>query len=333
VLKKNQAICWMVLVGVVLLGCRGKSEPERPSELGARMVGLKVGEVAHNHSTVEFQVEIANTYASDLPIVNLRYRLASNGNEFVTVLDVVRVAVGPNQKQVVTLQDRVYYRRLFDALGADSGEKIDYECELRLQARGPEGQVIELTADGSGVLVLPEKPQSTAKEGRPEFIDVAFVVTPPEVVAKMLEMAEVGKDDLLCDLGCGDGRIPVTAAMQYGCRTFGYDLHPARVKEALANAEKNNVAHLVHIEQKDIFTVDLSEMDVVTMYLLPDLNMRLMPQLEELKAGSRVVSHDFAISGVEPDETAKVKCKQDNREHTVFLWIAPLKGNTARSLD
>lgn len=331
--KKRLVIYWIALVAIVLTGCRDRTEPERPGDLVARITGLKIGEVKNNHSVLEFKVEIANPHTVDLPIVNMRYRLTSNGNEFITAVDLMQVTVGANQKQVVALHDRVYYRRLFDALKAESGEKINYECELRLQVQGPQARVVELRAGGSGVLAMPEKPQSTVKEGRAEFLDVMFVGTPPDVVAKMLEMAQVGKDDLLCDLGCGDGRIPVTAAVKYGCRASGYDLHPARVKEALASAEENNVSHLVHIEQKDIFTVDLSEMDVVTMYLLPDLNLRLMPQLEKLKPGSRVVSHDFSISGVEPDEIARVDCTADGREHTVYLWIAPLKDAASRPSD
>ena len=99
--------------------------------------------------------------------------------------------------------------------------------------------------------------------------DVKFAPTPQDVVDKILELAEVEKSDLLYDLGCGDGRIVVTAAKRYGCRAVGYDVDPQRIEESLANVEKNNVDALVGIKQEDIFQLDLSKADVVTLYLLP----------------------------------------------------------------
>jgi len=155
--------------------------------------------------------------------------------------------------------------------------------------------------------------------------DVVFVPTPQDVVEKMLELVKVTKDDLVYDLGCGDGRIVVTAAKSYGCKAVGYDIDPERIKESLENVEKNHVGHLVRIEQKDIFTLDLSEANVITLYLLPELNVRLIPQLEKLKPGSRIVSHDFRMKGVKPDKVIKVNSIEDNREHKVYLWTAPLQ--------
>jgi SAM-dependent methyltransferase len=154
--------------------------------------------------------------------------------------------------------------------------------------------------------------------------DVIFVPTPQEVVEKMLEMAKVTKDDLVYDLGCGDGRIVVTAALKYGCKAVGYDIDPQRIKESLENVEKNNVGNLVTIEQKDIFTLDLSDANVITLYLLPSLNAKLIPQLEKLKPGSRIVSHDFDMRGVKPDEVVTVT-SADGSQHTVYLWTTPLK--------
>jgi SAM-dependent methyltransferase len=144
------------------------------------------------------------------------------------------------------------------------------------------------------------------------------------VVDKMLELAEVKKDDLLYDLGCGNGIIVVTAAKRYGCKAVGYDIARKRVRESLANVEKNNVGDLVRIEQKDIFTLDLSEANVITLYLLPSLNVKLIPQLEKLKPGSRIVSHDFDMKGVKPDQIVKITSDSDNSEHTVYLWTTPL---------
>jgi len=155
--------------------------------------------------------------------------------------------------------------------------------------------------------------------------DVVFVPTPQEVVEKMLELAKVTKKDLVYDLGCGDGRIVVTAAKKYGCKAVGYDINPVRVKESLENVKKNKVEKLVTIERKDIFKLDLSKANVITLYLLPSLNVKLIPQLEKLKPGSRIVSHDFAMAGVTPDKKVEVKSKEDERGHTVYFWTTPLK--------
>lgn len=149
--------------------------------------------------------------------------------------------------------------------------------------------------------------------------DVAFVPTPQHAVEKMLELAELDEDDLLYDLGCGDGRILVTAAKQYGCRAVGYDIQQRCVAMSRENARRNAVADLVRVERKDIFTVDLSKADVVTLYLLPSLNKRLLPQLKQLKPGARVVSHRWDIEGVPPDKVV------DMQPHPIYLWIAPLQ--------
>ena len=167
--------------------------------------------------------------------------------------------------------------------------------------------------------------QATIEDLEDQAPDVVFVPTPQDVVDKMLELAKVKKDDLVYDLGCGDGRIVVTAAKRYGCKAVGYDIDPRRVEESLENMEKNNVGHLVRIEQKDIFTLDLSEADVITLYLLPELNVKLIPQLEKLKPGSRIVSHDFEMKGVRPDEVVKLTSNEDDDEHEIYLWTTPLK--------
>ena len=168
--------------------------------------------------------------------------------------------------------------------------------------------------------------QQTAQAKKPtRQPDVIYVPTPQEVVDKMLEMAEVKKDDLVYDLGCGDGRIVVTAAKKYGCRCVGYDINPKRIEESLENVEKNDVGNLVRIEQEDIFTLDLSEANVITLYLLPSLNVKLIPQLEKLKPGSRIVSHDFDMRGVKPDKVVEINSDNEYSEHTIYLWTTPLK--------
>jgi hypothetical protein len=154
--------------------------------------------------------------------------------------------------------------------------------------------------------------------------DVLYVSTPQEVVEKMLEMAKVTKDDLVYDLGCGDGRFVVTAAKKYGCRAVGYDISPRRVRESLENVKKNDLGHLVRIEQKDIFTLDLSKADVITLFLLPSLNVKLIPQLDKLKPRSRIISYNFGMRGVMPDKMVKFTSAVDKSQHTIYLWTTPL---------
>jgi ubiquinone/menaquinone biosynthesis C-methylase UbiE len=158
--------------------------------------------------------------------------------------------------------------------------------------------------------------------------DVIYVPTPQSAVDRMLEMAKIQKGDLLYDLGCGDGRIMVTAAKRYGIKAVGYDIDPERIKESRENVRTNGVEHLVTIRQADIFTLDLRDADVVTLYLLPQLNVRLMPQLRLLKPGSRIVSHDFDMRGAEPNEVEKVMVPYEDGdavEHTIYKWIVPWK--------
>jgi hypothetical protein len=184
------------------------------------------------------------------------------------------------------------------------------------------------TAQVTGEKRRPTRPgrQTPRIMKTPREPDVVYVPTPQSVVDKMLELAKVTKDDLVYDLGCGDGRIVVTAARKYGCKAVGYDIARKRIRESLANVEKNNVGHLVRIEQKDIFTLDLSRANVVTLYLLPELNVKLIPQLEKLKPGSRIVSHDFDMKGVTPDKVVEVSSEEEGWDtHTVYLWTTPLK--------
>jgi predicted RNA methylase len=166
-----------------------------------------------------------------------------------------------------------------------------------------------------------------AKAAEPKKPDVIFVPTPMEVVHKMLEMAEVKKGDVVYDLGCGDGRIVVEAAKKYGVKAVGFDVDPERIKEANARVKENKVEDLVTIKQQDIFTLDLSEANVITLYLLPELNVRLMPQLEKMKKGSRIVSHDFDMRGAKPVQTVTVTSKDNDseNEHTVYKWTIPLE--------
>ncbi len=154
--------------------------------------------------------------------------------------------------------------------------------------------------------------------------DVIFVAAPEDVVLKLLEIAEVKKDDIVYDLGCGDGRIVVTAALKYGCKAVGFDIDPQRVIDSVRNVERNNVQDLVTIEQKDIFTLDLSGASVITMFLFPKLNVKLIPQLEKCKPGTRILSIDFDMQGVTPERIIDVN-SENGEIHRIYLWITPLK--------
>jgi precorrin-6B methylase 2 len=180
--------------------------------------------------------------------------------------------------------------------------------------------VVSEVGGGASAATAPPSGEAAAKKP-----DVVYVPTPQPIVDKMLALAKVKKSDVVYDLGCGDGRIVVTAAKRYGARSFGFDIDPQRVAEANENVKKNGVEDLVTIEQKDIFVLDLSPADVVTLYLLPELNVRLVPQLEKLKPGSRIVSHDYDIEGVKPLTELAMKPTPTDREHPVYLWTIPLK--------
>jgi len=160
--------------------------------------------------------------------------------------------------------------------------------------------------------------------------DVIYLPTPQKVVDKMLEVAAVGSNDLVYDLGCGDGRILVTAATRCGARGVGFEMDPLLVGMARDNVSRNNVGHLVTIEQRDLFEVDLSDASVVTLFLFPALHVRLVPQFMKLRPGARIVSHNFEIEGVPHDGAWLVASGDDIapdevREHEVYLWRAPIK--------
>lgn len=160
-------------------------------------------------------------------------------------------------------------------------------------------------------------------------LDVPYVPTPTEVVARMLTMAKVNKRDLLYDLGSGDGRIVITAAREYGARGVGYDLNPQRIKESNENARKAGVTNRVRFTQQDLFEADLSGATVVTLYLLPDVNLKLRPKLlRELRPGTRVVSHNYHMGDWQPEEVAEVKVK--NQTHYIYSWIVPADGKMGK---
>ena len=155
---------------------------------------------------------------------------------------------------------------------------------------------------------------------RTQAPDVIYVPTPHEVVDEMLKLGAVKKGDVLYDLGSGDGRIPVTAAKKFGIRAVGIDIDPQRIEEAKENARKNGVANLVQFRQEDLFRAKFGEATVVTLYLLPELNVKLRPKLlAELKPGARIISHQFDMGTWKPDRQVELSGR------TIYLWTVPKK--------
>ena len=159
---------------------------------------------------------------------------------------------------------------------------------------------------------------TTPTEDRPA-LDVPYVPTPPEVVQAMLTAAHVNSRDILYDLGCGDGRIVVAAAKERKVkRAVGIDLDPERIRESNENARQAGVSERVTFHQKDLFDMDFREATVVSMYLLPSVNLKLRPRLlRELAPGTRIVSHDFDMGDWEADRIIAVGT------HTVYFWVVP----------
>ena len=164
-----------------------------------------------------------------------------------------------------------------------------------------------------------------AADGGQRKPDVHYVPTPPGVVAEMLKIAAVGKHDVVYDLGCGDGRIVITAVGTFGARKgIGIDIDPERIKECTENARKAAVRDRVAFLQQDLFDTDFSEATVVSLYLLPKLNRRLRPALfRQLRPGDRIVSHDFDMEEWEPDKTLEVSGSDGNEASTAYYWMLP----------
>lgn len=318
----------ITLMAVFFSGCQTAPEIPYDREPAARLEAMRFGNVELDYVTVLFDVEIDNPYPVSLSLQRLRYALVNEGRTFLTATVFNDVTVPPNTKKVLTLKDEVTYARLLRALKSESGSTIPLKAELTLSLEAPRLDWINLHAENEGNIALPESPQISVDGITYNAVDVVYVPTPQDIVNKMLELADVKKDDLVYDLVCGDGRIVITAAKRYGCRAVGFDLDPRRVEESLQNVRKNNVGDLVTIEQKDIFKLDLSEADVVTLFLLSRLNLKLIPQLEKLKPGSRVVSHNFGMEGIRPDKAITMSSREDHFEHKIYLWTTPLKKET-----
>ncbi len=211
-------------------------------------------------------------------------------------------------------------------VGAVDKIKSRAGCEIRFDSASGEkeyhldpGQAYAFRYDEKGELELFE-----GSHGRTDAVDLApFVPTPMEVVERMLELAEITKDDVLYDLGCGDGRIVVEAAKKYRARGVGIDLDPQRIAESKARARQEGVTELVKFLQQDVMKADFSSATVVTLYLLPESNEVLRPLLEkQLKPGVRVVSHNYEIPGWEEKQVAyETVTTSDGLEHTIYVYL------------
>jgi SAM-dependent methyltransferase len=178
-----------------------------------------------------------------------------------------------------------------------------------------------LAAILSTAAIVAQEPQA---KKRP---DVPFVPTTEEAVQAMLKLANVKSTDTVYDLGCGDGRIVISAAKNMGAHGVGIDIDPVRIKEAKANAAKASVEKLVRFEEKDLFEADIHQATVVTIFLLPTVNLKLRPKLlKELKPGTRLVSNTFDMGDWKPDKEVTVDGGSDEDFYLskkLFLWVIP----------
>jgi protein-L-isoaspartate O-methyltransferase len=308
------------LVVVAVTGCQAPPEARPPLKATAGMVSLQVQGAGLDYATVQFEVEVANPFKSRLRLDGLRYGLTSGANVFFSATPIPGATIPPNTTRAISFTQQIVYERFLRALNAQPGATVPFTIEAQLLLTADNRHQMQVPLSGSGSLFLPPTAQDGART-----VDVIYIPTPQDVVERMLSMADVKKDDVVYDLGCGDGRIVVTAAKMYGCRAAGFDIDPRRVQESRDNARRNNVEDLVTIQQRDIFTVDLAPANVVAFYLNPIVNRRLIPQLRALRPGSRIVSHSFPVGDVKPDRVVTMTSTEDGQEHHIYLWVAPLK--------
>jgi SAM-dependent methyltransferase len=179
--------------------------------------------------------------------------------------------------------------------------------------------LVVAVAIGLGLMVTPRLIVRAKRDAAPQKL-APYVQTPQDVVERMLQIAQVGPTDVVYDLGCGDGRLVITAAKKYGARGVGVDFDLARVKESQANAEKAGVETLVEFRQQDALTVDVSPATVVTLFLLTSSNLKLRPMLTQaLRPGARIVSHQFGMGDWLPG-TQELLTGTDGSSHILYLW-------------
>lgn len=187
--------------------------------------------------------------------------------------------------------------------------------------------LVGLLAPGGGAA---QKGGRRKRARPPHKSDVIFVPTPPETVEEMLRLAEIKAGDVLYDLGSGDGRIPIRAAVKYGIRAVGIEIDPKLVAESEAAARAAGVAERVSFRRENLFRADFREATVVTLYLSETINVALRPRLlRELKPGTKIISHDFRMGGWEPEQWVKVPWR--NLHRNVYVWTVPPRGRLKKS--
>jgi Methyltransferase domain len=198
-------------------------------------------------------------------------------------------------------------------IGVGCAQERNFQADAQ---PNPTGVQQPQTASPQIVSPQTQSPQTSSPARNPE---VPYVPTPQAVVDRMLQIAQVTPDDVVYDLGSGDGRIPITAVRQFNARrAVGVDINPQRVSEANQNAQTANVTDRVEFREQDLFETDLREASVVTLYLLPDVNLRLRPKLlNELQPGTRIVSHSFDMGEWEPEQVEQVDGS------TIYYWTVP----------
>lgn len=281
---------------------------------------------------VEWRLDVeAHIWSSPLLVGNRLY--VGDEDAEATVIDVDRLAAqARTAMEPVFLKKRVLARQAANAAVDQAGENP----AVWVNSMAWQAPLYAAPAFANGVLywniggylcaitATADVPAPTLPAERPPRLDAVFVPTPRDVVLRMLELADVTERDLVMDLGSGDGRVVITAAREYGSRAVGYELDAVLVQRSRRVVQEQGLDPLVRIEERDLFTADLSQADVVVVFLPASLLQRLGPQLARLRPGARVLSHEFLIPGLPPAKTVRVKSTEDQAEHTIHLWIAPL---------
>jgi hypothetical protein len=199
-----------------------------------------------------------------------------------------------------------------------AAESEPVESIVDLSVPGLQLNIGSFSAD---LLTVAQAPETSPAKPKKEP-DIHYVPTPEELVDVMLDMAHVGKDDVVYDLGSGDGRLIITAAKKYGASGVGIDIDPQRIAESRENAKKSGVEDRLRFLEQDLFESDFHEATVVTLYLLSELNVRLRPQLlAQLKPGTRVVSHAFMMGDWQPDEHKTIET--NGQSYDAYYWVVP----------
>lgn len=185
--------------------------------------------------------------------------------------------------------------------------------------------VTSAIANDPPVAAVGSSPSATALPVKPRKPDVGFYATTQDVVEKMLDLVKTTEKDVVYDLGCGDGRFVTTAAAKYGCKAVGVELDPKYVEIGKKIVADRGLSEKVEIRQGDIFETDLRPATVVTLFLLPEMNQKLIPQLEKLPAHARIIAHEFDIPGLIPEESLTFISKEDDSEHLLYIYKMPLK--------